>query len=135
VRANSFEKPEDVAALVEALHGVHRAAYGFDQPEAPAECVDFHLTLTVPVSRPEIAPAWLATEAGTLDGARLGERTVWFTSARVPVTTPVYRRDLLPSGQTLTGPAILEQLDSTTVVPPGWSVRGDRWGTLHMTPS
>ena len=133
VPANSFEKPEDVAALVDALHGAHRAAYGFDRPEAPAECVDFHLTLTVPVPRPEIAPAWLTMKAGTLDEARLGERTVWFTTARAPLATPVYRRDLLPPEQALQGPAILEQLDSTTVVPPGWTVRPDRWGTLHMT--
>ena len=133
VLAPSLENPSAVSALVETFHGVHRAAYGFDQPEANVESVDFHLTLIVPVPRPEIAPAWVTVRTATLADARLGERLVWLKSGRDPVPTPVFRRDLLPLECTLRGPAILEQLDSTTVVPPDSTVQVDRWGTLHMT--
>jgi N-methylhydantoinase A len=44
-------------------------------------------------------------------------RAVWF--AGESYDTPVYWRDDLPGGAAFTGPAIIEQLDSTTVVPPG----------------
>jgi len=132
VRVPSLKEPEDVAGLVDAFHQAHQAAYGFEQSEAPVECVDFRLTLTVPVKRPEIAPTWVPTSAGSLDEARLGERAVWFAAGRDPITTPVYRRDFILPGRTLQGPAILEQLDSTTIVPPDVTVEVDRWGTLHM---
>ena len=44
--------------------------------------------------------------------------------------TAVYDRDRLKSGATFTGPAIVEQADSTTVVPPGASANVDRFGNL-----
>jgi N-methylhydantoinase A len=37
------------------------------------------------------------------------------------LSTPVYDRDALQAGHQLTGPALLVQLDATTVIPPGWS--------------
>ena len=46
--------------------------------------------------------------------------------------TPVYRRDDLPAGAALEGPAIVEQLDSTTVIPPGVSAKVDRFLNIVM---
>jgi N-methylhydantoinase A len=46
--------------------------------------------------------------------------------------TPVYRRSELPAGAELTGPAILEQLDSTVVVPPGVRAEVDEWLNVRM---
>ncbi len=48
------------------------------------------------------------------------------------VATPVYDRDRLPANCRLTGPAIIEQMDTTTVVPPRARLRNDRFGYLHM---
>jgi N-methylhydantoinase A len=44
----------------------------------------------------------------------------------------VYDRNGLSPGTDLAGPAIVEQLDSTTVVPPGWSLRVDTYGNLSL---
>ena len=46
--------------------------------------------------------------------------------------TPVYDRDRLPADGRITGPAIIEQMDTTTVVPPKARLRQDRQGYLHM---
>jgi N-methylhydantoinase A/oxoprolinase/acetone carboxylase beta subunit len=48
--------------------------------------------------------------------------------------TPVYRREMLPAGFTLAGPAIIEEPDATTVVHPGdaLTVRGDGLLELHV---
>ena len=54
-------------------------------------------------------------------------RTIWF---REPVQTPVYWRDHLPLDPAITGPAIIEQMDTTTLVDPGCRVRGDSDGNL-----
>jgi N-methylhydantoinase A len=58
-------------------------------------------------------------------------RRVWFEHAWHE--TPIYRREHLPVGATLTGPAIVEQLDTTTVVEPGDRVRVDALGNLEIT--
>jgi len=56
------------------------------------------------------------------------QRRVWFADGWHQ--TPVYARDRLPMDVALAGPAILEQLDCTTVVEPGDTVRQDKLGNL-----
>ena len=66
----------------------------------------------------------------SLAGACAGERRVWFESGWAP--TPIYRRDALPLDAEFVGPAIIEQLDATTVVEPGDRVRVDALGNLEI---
>ena len=56
-----------------------------------------------------------------------------FEGAEEAVETPVYRRDELPAGASFEGPAIVEQLDSTTVVPPGVAAEVDEYRNIRMT--
>jgi N-methylhydantoinase A len=56
-------------------------------------------------------------------------RTVWFDG---PTETPVYWRDHLPLDVTLTGPAIIEQMDTTIIVEPGDRVTSDADGNLIL---
>ena len=56
-------------------------------------------------------------------------RTAWFEGTG-PVDTPVYQRDHLPAGTRLDGPAVVEQLDSTTVVAPGAAAEVDRFALV-----
>jgi len=46
--------------------------------------------------------------------------------------TAFYRRHLLPIGESFSGPAIVLQKDSTTVIPPGWSALNDAVGNLIL---
>ena len=48
------------------------------------------------------------------------------------VPTPIYDRALLEPGMTITGPAVIEQLDATTVVGPGWSGAVDQLANLPL---
>ena len=63
------------------------------------------------------------------DGAP-DERDVWFLGSDRALTTRIYQRDRLRPGMTIAGPAIIEQLDATTVVYPGDSSVVDDWGNL-----
>ncbi len=47
-----------------------------------------------------------------------------------PVETPVYWRDHLPLDAVIEGPAVIEQMDTTVLIEPGWVARGDALGTL-----
>jgi N-methylhydantoinase A len=69
-----------------------------------------------------------AGRASSLDGALSGRRPVWFDGGWRE--TPVYQREKLPLDAVIDGPAILEQLDATTVVEPGDRVTSDADGNL-----
>jgi N-methylhydantoinase A len=72
-----------------------------------------------------------ATPKATLREAQISSRKVWFEGGWSD--TPVYRRELLPEGAQLTGPAILEQLDCTTVIEPGNQAQLDAIGNLIIS--
>ena len=74
------------------------------------------------------SPRWpRPTRAPTLKAAQIGERRVWFADGWQQ--TPVYARDKLPKDAAFDGPAILEQLDCTTVIEPGDKVARTRSAT------
>ena len=49
------------------------------------------------------------------------------------LATPVYQRDDLVAGQTLNGPAIVEQMDATVIIFPGDACVIDDWGNIIIT--
>jgi N-methylhydantoinase A/oxoprolinase/acetone carboxylase beta subunit len=58
-------------------------------------------------------------------------RTAWFPGTG-SVACAVYLRDALTSGDVLTGPAIIDALDCTAVIPPAWSGMVDAQGFVHL---
>jgi N-methylhydantoinase A len=58
----------------------------------------------------------------------VGTREVHFEGRTV--RAPIYARDLLPEGVEIRGPAIVEQMDSTIWVLPGYRAAADRYGNL-----
>jgi N-methylhydantoinase A len=120
---------------VEGLRKAFAVAYfrrfGIELPEIPPVLVNLH-TAVIGV-RPHIDLGTLAAteRAPTRQAARTGERRVWFSDGWHQ--TPIYARDKLPLDTAFDGPAILEQLDCTTVVEPGDTVRQDKLGNLLIT--
>jgi N-methylhydantoinase A len=57
---------------------------------------------------------------------------VHFDASGTPLDTPLYVRADLPAGATLSGPAVIDQLDSTTLVPPGWRAEVDEWLNIRL---
>jgi N-methylhydantoinase A len=73
-------------------------------------------------------PSW--TVAGTVEGARRVVRPVHFGGEWIE--SPVYRREALPLAARFGGPAIVEEMGATTVVPPGWAGRVGELGQLVL---
>jgi N-methylhydantoinase A len=125
--------PETVTR--EQLHEAFAAAYWrrFEValPEIRPVLVNLH-TAVIGKRRPiDLAALAGTSQKATLPEAQTGTRRVWFAEGWQD--TPVYRRDYLPRGATFTGPALLEQLDATSVIEPGDRVAIDRWGNLVVT--
>ena len=67
-----------------------------------------------------------------LQAAEKGRRPVYFAERGGFVSCPVYDRYLLATGAVVEGPAIVEELDSTTVIHPGYRALVDRFGNLLL---
>jgi N-methylhydantoinase A len=119
--------PARVPEIVAAFHAVHERVYGYARTRQPVEFVNFRAVHTYPLPRPVVTRAARAT--GSLADARLGERRAYF-GAFVP--TAIYERSRLPLGARLAGPAIVEQSDTTTVIPPGVTALVDDAGNLRL---
>jgi N-methylhydantoinase A len=118
---------ERMPEILAAFHAVHERVYGYARTQQPVEFVNFRAVHTFPLQRPTLTPAARAT--GTLADARLGERRAYFGSF---MPTTIYERARLPLGALLEGPAIVEQSDTTTVIPPGVTALVDDTGNLRL---
>lgn len=116
--------------LIEVFHVRHKDYYGYDLRGHPVEIVNLRLVVTG--ERHALPQARVKLPRTSLKHAVLDKRKVWFPETGY-VATPVYERDRLPADCRITGPAIIEQMDTTTVVPPRAKLTQDRYGYLHMT--
>lgn len=112
----------------------HKRYFGFDQPDAELEFVTFRVRAALPLPRPD-----LLKFAGA-EGKRrrkapepFGRREVFFDEEGKFIKCPLYERSKLFVGDELRGPAIIEQMDATTLLPPGFVVRVDVLRNLFMT--
>jgi N-methylhydantoinase A len=108
--------------LTEAFHRSHEREYNFRRDEAPIGLFRLNLKAIGMVPKAELA-AHAPTGATPQPTSR---RPVWF-DADVGVDTPVYERADLPAGFSLKGPAVVEQVDSTVVIPPGTTASVDKY--------
>jgi N-methylhydantoinase A len=118
-----------LARLVEAFHVRHKEHYGYDMRGQSVEIVNLRLVVTG--KRRELVPERIAASRGELKQALLEKRKAWFADSGY-VVTPVYDRDRLPRDARIAGPAIVEQMDTTTVLPPKSQAKLDRHGYLHV---
>ena len=123
--ASSFE----LDAVRQLFFEAHRRFYGFHDPDDPVELITVRVTARGATGEPEDRRAERASAGAT---AALEKRPVWFESD-APVETPVYERAAFRPGNTLVGPAIIEQFDSTTVLHPGDGLRVDDARNLIIT--
>ena len=114
--------------LTSAFHLRHKDFYGYDMPAQPVEIVNLRLLVTAARGVPPVARS---SKILVQKQIVIEKRRVWFPETGF-VQTPVYERDRLPVGWRSTGPAIIEQMDATTVVPPKASLHNDSLGYLHM---
>jgi N-methylhydantoinase A/oxoprolinase/acetone carboxylase beta subunit/N-methylhydantoinase B/oxoprolinase/acetone carboxylase alpha subunit len=118
--------PIDFAAALASFHELHHGVYGYSFPGETIELIHANVTALGPGAQP--MPAMLPE--GGLPPAR-ETRDIRFAGEHV--ATPVFRREALPASAVLTGPAIVEELDSTTLVLPGQELRVLPDGILRLS--
>jgi N-methylhydantoinase A len=119
----------DAGALERLRQGfdeVYAARYGYAQPAEPVEVVTWKLSAIG--GSPQLALAKAASEPG--DSPHKARRRAYFPEARGYVDCPVYDRYRFWAGLELAGPAIVEERESTTVLPPGVRAAVDEYANL-----
>lgn len=115
-----------IEKLARDFHSEHERVYGFAKPTESLELVNLRVVAVGTVRKPELAPAEL--DAPASDHAVVAQRPVYFDGEFIP--SPVVDRTLLRPGNRLIGPAVIEQLDSTTVLPPNHELAVDGYENL-----
>jgi N-methylhydantoinase A len=136
----NFELPVTVTAgpvdsvkldgIRDGFNAAHQRLYGYSQPDKEVEIVTFRVKALLPVPKPNLAPA---QRAGGGEAARpKTSRRTYFESVDTFVSCPVFERAALAPGMRIKGPAIVEQMDTTTIIPPDFEARADEWGNLIL---
>src|SRR5579883_1998229 len=113
------------------FHRTHEAEYGHFFADAAVELVNIRLTGVAPM--PKIGRPPVPTGIRLSDALVKRDKAVFRIDDRLEsFETAYYRRDKLPIGVDIAGPAIILQIDSTTVVPPGCTVAADDRGNLIL---
>jgi N-methylhydantoinase A len=108
--------PELLDRLHDAFYAAYRQHYGREIREVPVETVSWRLTVSGP--EPQLAVTWPSEGSADANPVVKRCRPVVFAGADAPVDCPVYERGQLSPGVAISGPAVIEDHESTTVVPP-----------------
>ncbi|HET9019347.1 MAG TPA: hydantoinase/oxoprolinase family protein [Acetobacteraceae bacterium] len=126
----TFTRAGGLAACLAQFHRLHEEFYGYSFPDQPVELV--HLRLSVhEVERGDTSALRIrAAMHDAIEGVRT--RSGWDMGGRA-ARFAVHRRAALPPGKVLAGPAIVEEVDSTTFVPSGTRLEVHESGNLIIT--
>ncbi len=117
----------DLAAAIAGFHVAHDRRFGYSDPRERVQVVNVRLKARGVADRPEIERVPLDP---TAQAVPVELRPVVFTGATVAHDTPIFDRATLVPGSTISGPAIVTQYDTTTVLPPGWRLTVDATRSL-----
>jgi N-methylhydantoinase A len=105
------------------FHEAHKTLYGYSDPSSPVEYVNFRV-----VGIGKQKKITLKTIEKSQGPPPIKEkRLVFFHDF---IETPVYRRESLGQGDRLQGPAVIEEMESTLLLPPGWLLHVDQFGNI-----
>jgi N-methylhydantoinase A len=107
---------EDLTLMRARFDTVHEQNSGHKAETEPVELVSLRLISLGLVPQAKLSPGKVSGRE--VEQARIGTRKVFFGKEHCMLTTAVYSRESLEPGHTISGPAIVEQLDTTTVIHP-----------------
>ncbi|MDA4128836.1 MAG: hydantoinase/oxoprolinase family protein [Thaumarchaeota archaeon] len=118
-------KPFKTETVLSLFRRMHMRTFGFLHKGKKVEVVALRLTVRTP--NPNLDIGKISSPSGV---GHSRERSCWFEGG--PRNTPVHQRAALGKTPDLDGPAIVEEYDSTTVIPPNWQLHWVRSGCLIL---
>ncbi|MEJ9280753.1 hydantoinase/oxoprolinase family protein [Ureibacillus thermosphaericus] len=122
------ESNSSIEEILELFHKEHEREFAYSDREQKVEIYGLRVTAIGTVPKPEF-PKY--NSAGKIEDALKGTRKVYFDGKFV--TTKIYDRDKIPVQAEIVGPAIIEQLDTTTVIPPEFTAKVDQYKNIIIS--
>lgn len=131
VEIEPFEVTEErLEDLMNAFHTRHKELYTYDEPQSPVEIVNVESTIAGHVDKPDRMTIGAGKGAKS---ALKGRRSMVFSKEGIAQDTAVYDGSAMGAGDTLQGPAVIEEVTTTIVVEPGWNVSLHESGVYVLT--
>jgi N-methylhydantoinase A len=111
--------------LMATFHERHEQTYGHANPNEPVQMVNLRVTAVGHL------PTIRIRHDSQLSRPEIRQRPAWFPQAGT-VKATIHRRAELASGTMIAGPCIIDALDCTSVIPPGWAGTVDADGFIHV---
>ncbi|QKY68319.1 hydantoinase/oxoprolinase family protein [Lentibacillus sp. CBA3610] len=115
---------------VAKFHQEHERAYAFSDIDKSIEIYGLRVEAVGSVSKPQLPKE---EPQGTLEDALKEYRDVYFEESNGIVQTPIYNRADVPVDSRINGPAVVEQLDSTVVIPPEFQAYIDKYKNIIIS--
>jgi N-methylhydantoinase A len=122
--------PEAVAALLDGFASAHERAYGYANPGSPVQAVTFRVQACGEI---DVRPTSSPVVADRREGEQPQTRPVYLPELGGFHECPVHNRAALAPGTVVEGPAIIEQMDTTTLVLPGCTAKVDAHRNLVIS--
>ncbi len=110
----------------------HKAIYGYVLDDEEIEMVNIRINSIGVIKKPTLTKITKGKQK-PLEEAHVETRDVYFEQLKDFKPTPILNRGMLEANNVIVGPVIIEQYDTTTVVPPGWKASIDVFGLIHLT--
>ena len=121
----------DLTKLIgDSFYKAHLRRFGYADKNEPVQVVNLRLKMDVAMEKPVIEPQTPGDASPA--PALIGEAEVVFQQGTL--MSPIYQREQLTCGNRISGPALVIQMDATTVVTPGWCGMVDPFGNLLLQP-
>lgn len=120
---------QSIAGTIEKFHAIHEQTVGYCDKKYPTEIVRLHLSGSTSLSTPKLQKI---AKGSSAEAALKKKRPAYFSPGGF-VDTPIYDGERLGSGVSITGPAIIEEIFTTFVIPPGASAIVDDYGNYITT--
>ncbi|AMM41850.1 5-oxoprolinase [Candidatus Desulfofervidus auxilii] len=114
--------------ILQLFHQKYQKMYSYSMPDEPVEVVNIHLIAYGLIRKPKFRKIPFTSSSSD---ALIDKKMVFF-KGNAWIETPIYSRDALLPGHKINGPAIIEQSDATTVIPPGWNAVVDEFLNLTL---
>ena len=119
-----------IDGLAAGFAAAHQRLYGFVAEDEPMQLVTFRAEATGIVRKADIRPT---ADAGPDPcAAEIGRRDVWLRETGAFVSCRLYDREKLLAGNHIEGPAIVEQMDATSLIVPGAAATVDPYLNLLL---
>ena len=122
---------EVMEEMIERFHQEHNRSYGYFNRSMKLQMVNYRVSAIGDIIKPDLAE--MPADPNAEPPKPFTTREVLFDREKDYITTNIYNRNDFKPGCTIMGPAIIEQMDSTSVIPPDWKAYTDGYQNIIVT--